>query len=349
MSRLRPAALISTVLVVICAGLAGGQAQAASPAPNLPSCVDVTKPSVQIFPSVIGQAQLPATFTTTDPYFAGRGGYFDAITLDCAKLSVTPVLEGESRYVSFIGAASLSCGQHVFDDKYYAGGTVPDQETFGTFTVSCITANPDIIIGTRQPVPITLTGSVFPQDFNSFTVDIDGTPLTTSPTFNGDAFTTVITASGLACGKHTITVNDKMGGSPPVIATAPLTVVQCSQPTLTANPAVFVDGSYTHVTGAGFAPGQPVALTWQTVAGATLSVCSPTADSAPSLVADATGNLDTFCYAPPHQILGAAQIVATQTTTVGAVQSVQHAAAPVVIEGGSMQPSSSENEFIFRH
>lgn len=346
----RPAAtLVVTLAVVICAGLAGGQAQAVSPAASLPGCVGFTTPSVQIAPSVIGQGQLPATFTTTDRYFAGRGGYYDAFTLDCAKLNVTPVTEGETDYVTFTGPAGLSCGQHVFDDKYYAGGTAPDQEFFGTFTVSCITAHPDIIIGTQQPVPITVTGSVFFQDFNSFTVDIDGAPVTASPSFNGDTMSTVITASALACGKHTITVDEKMGGAPPIIATAPLTVVQCTQPKLTANPAVFVDGSYTHVTGTGFAPSQPVALTWQTAAGATLSACSPTADSAPPLVADANGDLDTFCFAPPHEILGAAQIVATQTTTVGPAQSVQHAAAPVVIEGGSMQPSSSGDELIFRH
>ena len=84
---------------------------------------------------------------------------------------------------------------------------------------------------------------------------------------------------------------------------------------------------------------QAVTLTWQTIAGVQLSACSPNADSAPAPTADATGKLDTYCYARPHQVLGAAQIVA--------VQSTELAAAPVVVEGGSMQPSSGD-QFIFR-
>lgn len=341
------AALIVTVMVVICAGLAGNRAQAASAGPSLPACVGVPKPTIQVTPAVIGQAQLPAAFTTDDRYFAGRGSYYDAYTLDCAPLKVTPVTIGDLTDVSFAGPAGLSCGQHVFDDKYYAGGTTPDQEFFGTFTVSCITANPSTIIGMQQPVQITVTGSVFFQDFNSFTVDIDGTQLNSSPTFNGDSMTTTITAQGLACGAHTITVSEKMGGGPPITATAPLTVIRCTQPKLTANPAIVIEGMYTHVTGTGFAPGQPVVLTWQTPAGATLTDCSPTADSAPAPVADANGGIDTFCFAPPHEIIGAAQIVGTQTVTQGGAAAKQQAAAPVVVEGGSMQPSEG-NELIFR-
>lgn len=342
--------LIVAVAVVICAGLAGGgQAQAASAGPSVPSCIGVARPNIQISPNVIGQAQLPATFTTNDQFFAASGANHDVFTLDCQPLTVGSVTAGETNYVTFTGPAGLACGPHYFDDKYFAGGTTPDQEFFGGFTVSCITANPSTITAAQQPVPITLTGSVFFQDFNTFTVEVDGTPVVNSnPTFNGDTITTVITATGLACGAHTITVTEKMGGSGPITATATLKVIQCGQPKLTANPAVFVDGTYTHVTGTGFVPGQPVTLAWQTPAGAALTTCSPTADSAPALVADAKGNIDTFCFAPPHEILGAAQIVATQNATQDGIAVTDKAAAPVVIEGGSMQPSSGDDQLIFR-
>jgi len=342
-------ALIVTVAVVICAGLAGGQAQAASAGPSLPKCIGALRPNIQISPNVIGQAQLPATFTTTDQFFAASGANYDVFTLDCKPLTVGSVTEGETNYVTFTGPAGMACGPHYFDDKYFAGGPTPDQEFFGGFTVSCITANPGTITAAQQPAAITVTGSVFFQDFNSFTVDIDGTPVSSSPTFNGDTMTTVITAQGLACGTHTITVNEKMGGSGPLIATAPLTVIRCTQPTLTANPTVVVDGMYTHVTGTGFVPNQPVALTWQTPAGATLTDCSPTADSAPPLSSDAKGAVDTFCFAPPHVVIGAAQIVATQNATQDGIAVTDKAAAPVVVEGGSMQPSSGSDELIFRH
>lgn len=111
-------------------------------------------------------------------------------------------------------------------------------------------------------------------------------------------------------------------------------------PKITANPTVFTDGTLTHVTGSGFVPNEPVTLAWRTPAGAAVSACSPNADSAPPLKADAKGTIATFCYAVPHEMLGAEQIVATQ----GAA----HAAAPVVIEGGSMQPSTGGDQFIFR-
>lgn len=350
-------ALILTVAVVICAGLAGGQAQAASAGPSPAPCVTSSAVKVSITPNVIGQAQLPATFQTQDQSVPTGSSNPDTYTLDCKNLDqVGTVTVGRQKFVTFTGPGDLSCGQHVYDDQYFAPvigapvvrAAVPDQEFFGTFTVSCITANPGTITAAQQPVPITVTGSVFFQDFNSFTVDIDGTPVSSSPTFNGDTMTTVITAQGLACGTHTVTVNEKMGGSGPIIATAPLTVIRCTQPKLTVNPTVVVDGMYTHVTGTGFVPTQPVALTWQTPAGVTLTNCSPTADSAPPLSTDANGAIDTFCFAPPHVIIGAAQIVATQNATQDGIAVTETAAAPVIVEGGSMQPSSGGDELIFR-
>lgn len=364
-------ALIVTVMVVGCAGLVGGQARAAGPgpgaAPRADSCVSPTAGSLTISPNVIGQAQLPVTFTTSDAYYPPRGAYYDAYTLDCSPVSIGTTPSGGTNYVTFVGSSNLSCGPHVFDDKYYAGGSTPDQEFAGTFTVSCVSANPSTIISTQQPIPITVTGSTFFQDYNSFTVDIDATPVSTTPTFSGNTFTTVITAQGLSCATHTITVSEKLGGSIPTTATTPL-VVQCPQgggtpppntpstpaqpprragaPKLTVNPAVIADGTLTHVTGTGFNPGVPVTLTWQSPAGTKLFACSADTLTTPPPAADASGKIDVYCLAQPHEALGAEQIVADQTAN--AQLSARHAAAPVVVEDGSMQPSNGDDQLIFR-
>jgi hypothetical protein len=349
--RRRPsatAAPLVTVLVVICAGLAGGQAQAASPRAAVPSCVGANAGSVTVSPYVIGNAQLPATFTTGDRYFPPRGTYYDAYTLDCAPLTVTRVPAGNVTYVGFSGGSGLSCGPHYFDDKYYAGGSTPDQEFAGVFTVSCITANPSTITSTQEPVQITLTGSEFFSDYNTFSITVDGTQVSTTPTFNGNTVTTVITAQGLACGTHNVTLSERL---PVMVASTTLTV-QCptnggppGNPTMTANPAVVVDGDLTHVTGTGFTPGAPVTVTWQSTSGTVLYACSANALTGKPLNADASGKIDTYCLALPHGELGAEQIAGDQSAS-GQVPA-EHATVAVVVESGSMQPSTGD-QFIFR-
>jgi hypothetical protein len=362
------AAPIVTVLVVVCAGLAGGgQAQAASPGASpspiptlLPCQTPIAQARITITPSVVGRAQLPATFTTDDRYSAGSGGYKDVYTLDCAAANVTPVSVGDFTDASFTGDSTLSCGQHVFDDTYFAGGPPPDQEFYGTFTVSCITANPGTINSTQEPAQITVAGGpflTFVQDAahkNTFTIDIDGTRVAGTPgpppvvgvqgTIN-----TVIAAQGLSCSTHTITVNEDMGVGATITDTAPLTV-QCTQPppgnpTMTANPTVVVDGDLTHVTGTGFTPGAPVTVTWQTTSGTVLYGCSANALTGKPLNADASGKIDTYCLALPHGEMGAEQIAGDQPAA--GQTPAEHATAAVVVEGGSMQPSTGD-QFVFR-
>jgi hypothetical protein len=364
-ARRRPsatAAPIVTVLVVVCAGLAGGQARAASPGASpsanpsagIPSCVSSTAGSVTVSPYVIGNAQLPATFTTNDAYFAGNATYFDVYTLDCQKINVIPVGSGETQDVTFVGGSDLSCGPHYFDDKYYAGGSTPDQEFAGGFFISCITANPSTILSTQEPVSVTLTGSRFFADYSSFSVTVDGTQVSTTPTIDGRAgtVTTVITAQGLACGPHTVTLSEKLAGMNPIIATTTLTV-QCpgssnpppGNPTMTANPTVVVDGDLTHVTGTGFTPGAPVTVTWQTTSGTVLYDCSANALTGKPLGADASGKIDTYCLALPHGEMGAEQIAGDQPAA--GQTPAEHATVAVVVEGGSMQPSTGD-QFVFR-
>jgi hypothetical protein len=314
-----PSVLLVATAVVLCGVVPGGRASAASASPGTPQ-------PIAISPVIIGSAQLAATFSTDDRYFAG-----DVITLDGGPVTASADAGG---FLTF--TAAPSCGKHTLDDKYLINGEL-DQEFAGSFIVSCITATPGAIIGTQEPTSITVNGSIFPLARQA-TVEIDGVPAGPPVPVPNGTVNTVITAQGLACGQHAVTVTQTaVRGGTVITATAPLVVTHCAR--LTANPAVVTDGTLTHVMGTGFTPKQAVTLGWQTVAGVQLSACSPNADSAPAPTADAAGNLDMYCYARPHQVLGAAQIVAVQGT--------EHAAAPVVVEGGSMQPSSGD-QFVFR-
>lgn len=248
-----------------------------------------------------------------------------------------------------------------------------------------VTPNP---LGTGGgPATFTATGAGYPPD-RAVYLKLDGTDVPLNGTFtdSNGIFTTSLSSSALACGAHQLTATSQPQVVPKLVRSAAPSTVDATPdlsasttfivnggscapsqspsssptpspsaptsstpalpppsrgaPKIAANPTVLTDGTLTHVTGSGFVPNQPVTLTWQTPAGARVSVCSPNADSAPPLKADAKGAIATFCYAVPHEMLGAEQIVATQGSA--------HAAAPIVIEGGSMQPSSGGDQFIFR-
>lgn len=318
----------------------------------------------------------PALFTTMDIWVSSdfEAGRQVLVTMGNAEIA-DGVTSSNGSYISgdvHVPAGSFACGANEVD-------WISDFEfvTSTTVMVYCptvhVTPNP---LGTGGgPATFTATGTGFPPE-RSVYLTLDGTTLPFNNTYtdpNG-ALTTSVTSQALACGSHQLTMTSQpqvipeiavrpaasstVDADPPLPASTTFTVngAGCATspspspppavpppsraaPKLTANPTVFTDGTLTHVTGSGFAPNQPVTLTWQSPAGATLSVCSPNADSAPPLKADAKGAIDTFCYAVPHQMLGAEQIVAVQGTA--------HAAAPVVIEGGSMQPSSGD-QFVFR-
>jgi hypothetical protein len=261
-----------------------------------------------------------------------------------------------------VPAGLATCGANTVDLVW-----IGQVQASTTVQVYCPTVKvtPDPVDSGGGPAQFTVTGTGFPQ-FRAVSLSLDAATSAFAGviTDRTGAFVKQTSRPQLACGTHTLTATGASGQAviesvrasavdpfPTLPASTTFSANGCAgppgQPKLVANPAVFVAGSYTHVTGTGFVPGQPVTLAWQSPAGAALTACSPTADSAPPLVADAKGGIDTFCFAAPHEVLGAAQIVATQTTTQGAAQSTQHAAAPVVIEGGSMQPSSG-GELVFR-
>jgi hypothetical protein len=269
-----------------------------------------------------------------------------------------------------VPAGVALCGANEVD--WISGG---DFITSTTVMVYCPTVSvaPNPVDRSSGTASFTVTGSGYPQ-FREMVITLDGsqTPINTATFLDRSGrFTYTANIPALPCGTHRLTATSQpppqigwersgpastVDATPPLPASTTFMVTGCPSPSsspsnpppppprftpkIVANPAVITDGTLTHVTGTGFAPNAPVALTWQTPAGATLSTCSPDADSAPALKADAGGKIDTFCYARPHETLGAAQIVATQ--------GIAHAAAPVVVEGGSMQPSSGGDDFIFR-
>ncbi|MBS2964021.1 hypothetical protein KGA66_13270 [Actinocrinis puniceicyclus] len=307
-----------------------------------------------------------AQFTTMDVFVDGTdAGEQLTVTLQGVQVaSGTSTTAGEGLYTFNSGdvpvpPGAAGCGTDAVN-LIFAGDVVASTSV----RVYCPTVNitPDPIDSAGGPAAFTVTGIGFPAD-RDVTFNLDGAQNSFDSSFtdaNG-AFSKPASRPALPCGAHRLVA---YGQPPPVIqsarsssastvdafptlpASATFTVTGCrSGPLkLTANPAVVTDGTLTHVTGSGFVPGAPVTLAWQLPDGAALTACSPTADSAPPLSADATGAIDTFCFAPPHQILGVARIVATQTTT----RATLHAAAPVVVEGGSMQPSSGD-QLIFRH
>jgi hypothetical protein len=313
-------------------------------------------------------------------------GQFNAMDIDAVgtdlgeRLSIT--LQGHE-----IASGETGTGNPQNGDALVLNGVSipPGVATCGTDTVNLVwigqvqasttvhvfcptvTVTPDPVNSAGGPASFTVTGAGYPAS-RDVALTLDGATNTALKDVVTDAnggFTESPSVTALTCGTHTLT--GTAGSGQPVIqsvqasavdpyptlpASTTFTAIGCGtpsgQPKLTANPAVIVDGMYTHVTGTGFVPNQPVVLTWQTPAGVTLTNCSPTADSAPPLSADGNGAVDTFCFAPPHVIIGAAQIVATQNATQDGIAVTDKAAAPVVVEGGSMQPSSGDDELIFR-
>lgn len=323
-----PAAALVAVLAA-CAGLAPGATARAA-----------TAVSFLVTPVLIGASQLPADYTTD--YLEDGDGAFDNVFIDGQQISF-----GTNASGVIVFTASPACGQHTLTIAEVRGSFT--RNTTGTFFVACITATPGTFTAAQQPAQITVTGGVFAPQV-PVTLQIDGNPAGQATVAAGaTTITATATANGLGCGQHTVTATQLY--TPPqegattetVIATAPLTVTQCAR--LTVNPSVMPDGTLTHVTGTGFNPGEQVALTWQDQAGAVLEACSPTAIGASAVTADGSGNIDVFCLAVPHESLGAEQISAAQSATTQ--MPAEQVTAPVVVEGGSMQPSTGD-ELIFR-
>lgn len=277
-----------------------------------------------------------------------------------------------------------TCGANEID--WYVGGGFVDYTDI-TVYCPAVRVSPDPVQAAGGSDSFAVTGSGFPTDRGvTFTLDGSPVSFPYTAT-DGNGHFDLLAASvpALPCGTHQLTAtaqpppviqwNESGSASTvqqyePIPASTTFTVGGCPTPPptsptptptvppppsrgaakLTANPDVISDGMLTHVTGTGFPAGSPVTLIWASAVGVPQMLCSPDTISAPQLSADSSGDVNAYCMAPPHQLFGAEKIAAVpRVVTPASFAGLTGiaAAAPVVVEGGSMQPSSGD-QFVFR-
>lgn len=207
---------------------------------------------------------------------------------------------------------------------------------------------PNTVTYASEPTTVQLTGSGF-VDSSPIQILIDGHSVGQGTSSATGAVTMPVNISGLTCTQqHQVTVQMPPAGVPLTVAnsaSAPLTVTGCppattstppttpaAKPTLTANPDVVEQGQVTHVTGTGFAPNSPVVLSWQPTDGSGTQI-------GPTITSDASGDIDDYLVVLLNDLYVPCNLVATQ----GAAS----ASTPVLVQGGSMQPSS-DDQLVFR-
>lgn len=243
-----------------------------------------------------------------------------------------------------VPAGAAACGQDpvTIDD----GGPVLATTSIAVYCPA-ITVTPNPVVSGGGAAALDLTGVGFPPNR---TVDLgfDGQARTTVTSDAAGAIHGPIRGITPACGQHqsTATARPPAGAANlpqaflPVSASAPVVVVGCAR--ITANPAVIPQGMLTHVVGTGFLPRTALTLTWQSPGGKVLAACARDAVSVPALATDAAGRIDVFCLAFPHQAIGAVRL--------SALQSPEQESVPIIIEDGSMQPSSGDrDQFVYRN
>ena len=336
------AAVTTLVAAVTIAGAAGhGGAAYAESRPG----------SAEVTPTTAPLSQL-ATFTVITSYNA------DAIT---ATVGVEFTGSGEPTTVGQLSAqpdGSLGgtfpatgaiCGTNTVTlvDESAEGDPVITQMPITAYCPSIAIA-PNTVAYSSEPTTVQLTGSGF-VDSSPIRILIDGHPVTQGTSGADGTVAMPITISGLTCTPHEVIVQMPPTGAVPTVAnsaSAPLTVTACPTapttptppptqphpPTLQANPDVVEQGQVTHVTGTGFAPNAPVVLTWRPTSGSATQ-------SGPTLTSDASGNIDDYLVVLLNDLYVPCDLVATQGTS--------SASAPVLVEGGSMEPSTND-QLVFR-
>jgi hypothetical protein len=243
-------------------------------------------------------------------------------------------------------ATGAVCGTNTVTlvDDSVAGDPVLTQLPITAYCPS-IQLTPTTVAFAAEPTTVQLTGTGFVES-SPVQIQIDGHTVTqTTSNANGDVAIPV-TITGLGCTPHEITAQMPPAGAaatPANSASAPLTVTSCPSPpsqahapTLAANPDVVENGQVTHVTGTGFTPNSPVVLTWQPTSG---SGSGSATQSGPTVTSDASGDIDDYLVVMLNDLYVPCDLVATQGTA--------SASAPVLVQGGSMEPSTN-NELVFR-
>lgn len=286
----------------------------------------------------------------------------------------------EDTFVGTFTPTGAVCGTNtvtVFD--VLRGQTV--NQGSATFVEQCpqITLNPATVAQSDEPTTVQVTGTEFTPAIDAG-ITLDGAQVADPQINRTGGFTTPITVSGLACGTYPVTATMVLAniqsrlqtpGAPAVLtadirplggvglsmagptstattATAPLTVTCPAPPTnptppagpvtLKADPSVVSIGSVTLVTGTGYTPNAPVTLTWQLAGGATVPATTT------PVTADGSGNITDSLVVLLPVAPGQCNLVATQGTAT--------ASAPMVVQNGSMEPSTGDvggsDQLIFR-
>ncbi|MGZ6832713.1 MAG: hypothetical protein ACXVGN_05995 [Mycobacteriaceae bacterium] len=293
--------------------------------------------AISVNPGLVGNQQLPTTFEVTPQGFNARATL--VLKLDGTAQDFTTNTGGGLDFT-----AAPSCGSH----QLVLTQTFEDQvgSASAEITVDCpqITATPATIPQPSEPATVLVSGSQF-HPGQPVTISLDGKAVNGGVTNSDGVFSLPIRAAGLGCAAHQVTAAEQPGPRGPAFlftASTSLTVTGCRTTppprlTLTLDPAVLAPGMLTHVTGTGFAPKQQVTLTWQLPGGGTSLPGTVT------VVAGSTGGskgtIDTYFMVLPHDLLGVRLLVATQ----GAAR----VAAPAVVDGGPMEPSTGD-QFVYR-
>lgn len=285
--------------------------------------------AITVSPAVTTAARLPADYTVTPANFPLAEGY--QLTLDGAQQTFGFVNDGEA--LGFTAAPACGTHQVVLSQRYRA--TTVSAAAPITVLCATVTLHPPSITQPSEPAQVTATGNGF-HSGQPVSVLVDGTPAGSGTTNSDGLVTVTFTANGLPCGDHQVTVTEQSTATvtAPLSATATLTVTDCrtTAAKLAVDPNVLQPDMLTEATGSGFTPGQPVTLTWQAPDGTPLL-------GSTTVTASSTGTIDTYCMVFENDQLGDRRLVAQQGGT--------QAAAPAVVDGGTMQPSTGD-QLVFR-
>jgi hypothetical protein len=282
------------------------------------------------------------------------------------KQVATAVTDASGTVITSIRASGLACGQHqvtitdnrVFDTGPGGGPAVnhSPMQASAPLTVLCaiVHLTPDTFPRASQPRPVSVSGSSFHPNV-PVDITLDGKQVATAVTGDSGGVTKAIRASGLGCGDHRVIVSERPDSptipedtfAAPAASDGPLQGaallhVLCEgggpaktpHPTLTLAPPVISAGMMTHVTGSGYTAKHAVTLTWHLTAGGTA------AGFPASVVASASGTIDVYCLVLQHEPSGSRVLVATDGAGT--------AKAAAVVDGGTMQPSGSGPDIVFR-
>lgn len=222
--------------------------------------------------------------------------------------SAFPVLSGNGAVVAFESdATNLVRGdtnqvRDVFArDRPATLSLVPDPVDFGTVAVDSPAATRPVTATNAGPGPVTFGSSAITgSQALGFTLVFDGCAGRTL--FPDESCQIAVSLSPVAIGAiaATLQVSDSATGSPQKVSLRAL-ALPAAKTTIELSPTVGPAGLVTIVTGSGFAPGQPVALSWSV--GITPTPLGP-------IVAKADGSFTAQALVLPNDVRGPRKLIA---------------------------------------